>query len=167
MSDDQTARLALPYLHAGQAQKDETHNEALALLDIAVQAAVLGAGVNAPPADPAAGACWIVGAAPTGAWAGQANAIAGWTGDDWRFVAPRAGMTAWNLAAQHAMTHDGSGWQGGVLRASRLLVDGVAVVGPRAPAIPDPAGGTSVDGAARATLSAVLAALRSHGLIGS
>jgi hypothetical protein len=46
-----------------------------------------------------------------------------------------------------------------------VLVDGVKVVGARQPAIADPTGGTSVDGEARDTLRAVLAALRGHGLI--
>ena len=56
-------------------------------------------------------------------------------------------------------------WELGVVRGSKLTVDGQQVVGPRAAAIPDPAGGTQVDVEARAAISAVLAALRQHGLV--
>ena len=58
-------------------------------------------------------------------------------------------------------------WEMGVLRGSNLTIGGQQVVGPRAAAIPDPAGGTQVDVEARAAISAVLAALRQHGLVQS
>ena len=67
--DDHTARLALPLLSPGQAQKEMTHNEALALIDLAVQASVESVGATVPPADPAEGAAWILGERP-GAGAG-------------------------------------------------------------------------------------------------
>ena len=41
MSDDQTARLGLPYLAAGQMQKHVTLNEALTRLDAVVQTAIV------------------------------------------------------------------------------------------------------------------------------
>ena len=40
VSEETTARLTLPFLQSGQAQKELTHNEALTLLDIAVQPVV-------------------------------------------------------------------------------------------------------------------------------
>ncbi len=89
MSDDTTSRLALPLLQPGQAQKETTHNEALTLLDLAVQASVLAVGTNVPPVAPTVGNGWIIGVAPTGAWTGQARAIAGWTSGGWRFLVPR------------------------------------------------------------------------------
>jgi hypothetical protein len=46
-----------------------------------------------------------------------------------------------------------------------LLLDGVQVVGTRASAIASPAGGTTVDSEARATIGQLLEALRQHGLI--
>ncbi|WP_422645735.1 DUF2793 domain-containing protein, partial [Zavarzinia sp.] len=51
-----TPRLALPYIVQSQAQKEVTHNEALNLLDILVQAAVLDRDRVEPPAAPVAGA---------------------------------------------------------------------------------------------------------------
>lgn len=94
MSEDQTPRFALPVLHIGQADKEQTHNEALALIDLAMGAVVEDVGVDVPPGDPQPGQCWIVGDAPSGAWAGNARAIAGWTAGGWRFVAARAGLSA-------------------------------------------------------------------------
>jgi hypothetical protein len=165
MADDTTARLALPLLQAGQAQKEMTHNEALARLDLAVQARVETMGLNDPPADPAAGGCWIVGPAPTGAWAGNAGVLAGWTADGWRFVAPIEGMEAWVADQAVRARYGGGAWQAGELAGKQLLIDGVKVIGVQESAIADPAGGTTIDAEARATIGAILAALRGHGLI--
>ena len=167
MSDETSARLALPLLQPGQAQKEMTHNEALALIDLAIGAHVLDIGVETPPATPAIGTCWIVGAAPTGAWAGHPQALAGWAAGGWRFVAATEGLTAWVDAAGLPARFVSGEWHLGELRAARVLIDGVAVVGPQAGAIADPANGTTVDAECRAGLSAVLAALRGHGLIAS
>lgn len=165
MSDERSPRLALPLLQPGQAQKEIDHNEALALLDIAVQAVVRGVGLDTPPADPAPGECWIVGAAPIGVWAGHAGALAGWTAGGWRFVAPAPGMIAWSMADNLPARYESGAWRLGEIRAARVLVGGVQVIGARQPAIADPAGGASVDGEARDTLRTVLVALREHGLI--
>lgn len=93
MNGETTARLGLPLLATGQARKEETHNEALALVDLLLGGGVEAMGVDAPPADPTVGQAWIVGAAPTGAWAGRAGAVAGWTGGGWRFVPPFEGLS--------------------------------------------------------------------------
>jgi hypothetical protein len=166
MSDDFTARLALPLLQPGQAQKETTHNEALALLDLAVQASVVAVGTNTPPAAPVAGSAWIVGTAPTGGWTGQARAIAGWTTSGWRFVAPREGMTVWSIADALTARFGGGAWTLGAVTASRVSIGGVDVVGARRAAVADPSGGTVVDIPARAAIAAILGALRGHGLIG-
>ncbi|KQN24651.1 hypothetical protein ASF00_17305 [Sphingomonas sp. Leaf34] len=165
MSDDITARLALPLLQPGQAQKETTHNEALALLDLAVQASVLAVGTNVPPGAPVAGSAWIVGAAPTGGWAGQPQTIAGWTSGGWRFVAPREGMTVWSVADGLYARFGGGAWVLGVLVGSHVAIGGVAVVGARRAAIPAATGGTVIDAQARATINAILGCLRGHGLI--
>ncbi len=165
MSDDTTPRLALPLLQPGQAQKETTHNEALVLLDLAVQASVLAVGTEAPPATPAAGNAWIVGGAPTGSWVGQARAIAGWTSGGWRFVAPRDGMAVWSVADAQVARFASGAWTLGVLAGSRVSIGGVDVVGARRAAIVEPSGGPVVDVEARAAIGAILAALRGHGLI--
>lgn len=165
MTDDNSARLALPYLQPGQAQKELYHNEALALVDLALQATVKSVGRDAPPADPLPGECWIVGAAPTGAWTGHPAALAGWTGGGWRFVGPVAGMAVWSEADRLTAQYESGGWAVGKQRVNAVLVDDLPVVGARRGAIAVPQGGTTVDVEARAALSAILAALRGHGLI--
>lgn len=164
---DGTGRWALPLIDAGQAQKEVTHNEALLAIDLLVQAGVVAAGANDPPAAPAPGQAWIVGGAPTGAWAGRADAIAGWTAGGWRFLTPCEGAQVWSEADGFAWRFRAGAWERGRVRAAALLVDGLPVVGARRAAIATPAGGTSVDAEARAAVSAILAALRGHGLIAS
>ncbi len=162
---DQTSRLSLPLLHIAQAQKEMTHNEALTLLDLLLHGCVEGVAQDTPPAAAAVGQCWIVGAAPTGAWAGRAGHLAGMTAGGWRFVAPREGMALWWSGGETTAAFRGGRWRYGELRGAALTIDGVAVVGPQRSAISLDAGGTMRDEEARATLSEVLAALRGHGLI--
>lgn len=163
--DDATPRLALPTLRAGQAQKEVGHNEALAMLDLAVQASVVATGVDAPPEAPEPGACWLVGATPTGAWAGRARQVAGWTGGGWRFLVPRDGWQVWSIADRQVARFSEGEWLLGEVRGRRVLIDGVPVVGARGAAIPDPTGGAVIDAEARGAVTAVLQTLRDHGLI--
>jgi Protein of unknown function (DUF2793) len=133
-------------------------------LDLLTQAAAEAIGANVPPRDPLPGRCWIIGDAPEGDWQGHAGEVAGWTEGGWRFVAPPEGMRLWlGQGAGHALFANGD-WHAGEVHG-RLVVEGKRVVGARAAAIPEPEGGTVVDAAARAAISAVLAALRTHGLI--
>lgn len=163
MTDLPTPRLALPMLQPGQAQKEMYHNEALARLDLAVQASVIASGTNIPPEDPEPGDTWILGDAPTGAWAGQAKAIAGWN-SGWRFIAAAEGMRAWVRESDGFALFSEGAWHVGEAYG-RLIVDGEQVVGPRADAIEDPDGGAVIDAEARDAILAILAALREHGLV--
>lgn len=159
-----TPRLALPLLEPGQAQKEMFHNEALAMLDLATQAAVLAARVDVPPAAPQPGQCWLVGAAPQGDWVGQANHLAGWTDGGWRFVAPREGMQLWVAADRaFAVFSQGAWYQNQTY--GKVFIEGRQVVGPRAPNVPEPTGGVTVDAEARRAIAAVVQTLRLHGLI--
>lgn len=91
---DSTANLGLPLLLPAQAQKHVTHNEALQLLDILVQAGVEDRTRTAPPAAPAEGTCHVVAPGGTGDWAGRDGQIAAFLGGAWLFVPPKTG---WNL----------------------------------------------------------------------
>ena len=62
--------LSLPYIQQNQAQKHVTHNEGMRLLDGVVQLSVLSRAQTAPPANPIAGARYILPSGATGAWAG-------------------------------------------------------------------------------------------------
>ncbi|MFW2850555.1 DUF2793 domain-containing protein [Sphingomonas sp. TX0543] len=165
MSDERSPRLALPLLQPGQAQKENDHNEALALLDIATQASVLAVAVNAPPADPVPGDCWIVGPSPVGAWAEHAAALAAWTSGGWRFLTPQPGMTVWSVPDSLPVRYEAGGWRSGDIRGARLMIEGKQVIGPQAAAIPDPTGGVVIDAQARDALNTILATLREHGII--
>ena len=160
-----SARFALPLLAAGQAQKEVVHNEAVQLLDLVVAAAVQeGARTEAPDA-PQVGATYIVGAGATGAWAGQDQCLAGYTAGGWRYIVPQDGMLAYVVSSSVWAVFRAGAWEIGAIRGESLLVGGEQVVGARAPAIPEPSGGSTVDSEARATVAQVLAALRAHGLI--
>jgi len=154
-------------LAAGQAQKEFTHNEALQTLDLIVAAAVEELPRSSPPSTPEIGACYIVGSSPSGAWAGKAQCIAGYTSGGWRFVAPLAGMTAYVKATGVTAYYRGGAWDLGSLCGTSLLIDGSQVVGPRLAAISGPTGGANVDLESRSTINQILAALRQHGLIES
>lgn len=166
MSEDATPRYGLPLLYAGQAQKEIFHNEALAIADLLMQAQALSAALADPPASPAEGDCWIVGDSPGGDWAGHGGELAGWTGGGWRFIAPRAGMRVRVADENLDYVHDGSMWKRGEIRPDGLYVGGVRVVADRQAAIAAPAGGSTVDGEARAAILAILNAMEYHGLIG-
>jgi len=160
-----TARHKLPLLMPGQAQKEMFHNESLAAIDALLHAAVEGVGITTPPAVPGIGQSWIVGATPTGDWAGQAHALASWTDGGWRFQTPVPGLGVTLAATGTQARWDGEAWRVGDVRAERVLIGGVQVVGARRGAIPAPAGGATVDAEARAAVAAILSALRTHGLI--
>jgi Protein of unknown function (DUF2793) len=160
-------RFALPFILPGQAQKEVFHNEALTLIDIALHGCVAAGPLDDPPAAPEPGQSWIVGPDPTGQWAGRAGALAAWTDGGWRFVGPVPGMLIWNIDLGCWVHGTGSGWSDGSLPAAALVIGGQQVVGPRLPDVPSPSGGTTIDVEARAAVDALIATLKSHGLIDS
>lgn len=164
---DETPRWTLPLLAVGQAQKEVTHNEALALLDLVVHPCVEAVGVNMPPAAPLVGQAWIVGDQPSGDWVGRAEMLAGWTGGGWRFLVPRIGLSVWSRADDCRCDWDGWRWQRGRVTAQSLVVDGKKVVGPQRPGIAPPTGGQVIDSEARTAIEAVISALKAHGLVAS
>lgn len=92
-----TPNLNLDELASAQSQPEVPVNAALRKLDALVQMSVLSI-ANAPPGSPADGDRHIVGAAPTGAYALHAEAIAYFvagTFNEWRFLTPKAGWLAY------------------------------------------------------------------------
>jgi hypothetical protein len=69
---------------------------------------------NTPPGSPSDGDQYIIGAAPTGAWAGNAGKIALWSAlaATWKIIAPREGETAYDKSLDHEVTFNGSTWAG-------------------------------------------------------
>jgi hypothetical protein len=92
-----TPKLALPELVVGQAGKELTHNQALAVLDQLAQAVVVDKDLATPPVSPSNGAMYIVAASATGAWSGQEGKLAYWLTSvgAWTFATPVNGWSVW------------------------------------------------------------------------
>jgi hypothetical protein len=141
-----TARLGMPMLFAGQAQKEVTVNEALSLLDVLVSGSVEGVRSD-PPAAPVSGQAWIVGSSPVGQFAGRANAVAVWTEGGWRFASAVRGLRLYDSQKQAFQLFD-SAW---------------TIASP--PAVPT--GGSVIDTEARAAIAALILALKATGTFSS
>jgi hypothetical protein len=107
---DTSPILDLPFLLPAQAQKHVTHNAALERLDRLVQLRVGRFDAQVPPPAPAPGEMHALGPAPTGAWAGQAHALAAWDGTAWAFLAPQPGWRAWGIEEGALRVWTGSAW---------------------------------------------------------
>lgn len=158
-------RFALPLLQAGQAQKELTHNEALALIDMLLHAQVESITAATPPGGAVVGQCWVVAPAAAGAWAGHDGQLACLTSGGWRFVAPRNGTHVLCAADGQSYTHNGTVWQADAMRPDGVYIGGSRVVTARQAAIADPTGGSTVDAQARTAIGEILLILRAHGLI--
>ncbi len=139
-------RLSLPLLAAGQAQKEVTHNEALALLDGLLSPMIENATTTVPPANPASGAAWLVASGATGAWQGEIGRIAIATDGGWRFVSPFEGLLLWDRAQGTQRRFHNGAW---------VLPNNLAL----------PAGGATIDAEARTALANIAALLGKWGLI--
>ncbi len=162
---DASTRFGIPFIIPGQAQKEAYHNEALNLIDAALHPSVEAGPMDNPPASPVEGQSWLVGETPQAAWSGKTDTLASWTSGGWRFLAPVPGMIVWSRSSDHWLYWTGSGWSDGELPASRIVIGGAQVVGPRLPDVPTPSGGTVIDQEARTTIGTIIATLKSHGLI--
>ena len=162
-----TPRFAFPFIVPGQAQKELFHNEALQSLDMIVAAAVEELPLSGPPGSPLVGNCHIVGASPTGDWAGKAGHLAAFTSGGWRFVPPREGLNAYVKSTGATAAYRSGAWVIGELSGSQVTIDGEKVIGARGAPIAAPTAGATVDAEARAAIGQILTAMRDHGLIQS
>ncbi|MDF2810399.1 MAG: hypothetical protein K0S56_1430 [Microvirga sp.] len=67
-------------------------------------------GANIPPGSPVTNDMYVVGTTPTGAWSGQANNLAQWTGSAWLFTAADHGMSVVSVATGVLSIWNGSAW---------------------------------------------------------
>jgi len=105
-----TSILTLRELQQSQSSPHLIINEGLRRIEAAAQISVVSRGLNASPGSPAAGAVYIVGTAPTGAWAGRANNLAFVIGGAWQFHAPIEGWIAFNRDDSTFYFFDGVAW---------------------------------------------------------
>jgi hypothetical protein len=143
MPHDSTARHSLPNLYVGQAQKELTHNEALARIDALLHPAV-EAQIAVPPtglSESNDGLCWLIASAATGLWEGRSGQIARWSAGSWRYIMPVEGMSLWLSSSEKRLFYIAGAW-----------------IEPNP--ISDPAGGAIIDSEARTALIAILDHLR-------
>lgn len=105
-----TPRLNLPFILQSQAQKEITHNNALNALDVLVRPVVISMSVNTPPSTPTIGDCHIIGSSPTGAFLGNTNKIAYYSGNGWLFYAPFKWLEVVNEADDARYIYNGTTW---------------------------------------------------------
>ena len=156
-----TARLGLPLIASGQAQKDVTHNEALLALDRLVALVVQSRSVAAPPLGASEGQCWIV---PAGSnWGQPAGTLVHWDGFGWVSAPPVAGQMAWIADEGGAVIFDGS-WRAG-WPVARLLVGARTLFAAPAVTVAAPSGGAVVDSESRVALANLIVALQAQGVL--
>lgn len=160
-------RYALPLLQVGQAQKEVTHNEALAGVDTLLHLAVETLGLAVPPSAPVPGQAWIVAASPTGVWTARAGEIASFGAGGWRYVAPRQGCVAWLRDVQRFAVFTADGWRDDGWPVAALRIGSRTVLGGGIGVVPPVTGGTIVDAEVRAALAALVTGLRIQGLVAS
>lgn len=93
-----TPRLGAPELSTSQASKEATINETFYWLDAASMGGlkVLDRDLATPPGSPAQGDCYIMPAAPAGAWSlASEDDIAIYIGTAWEIRTPQEGWEAW------------------------------------------------------------------------
>ena len=137
-------RHALPFLFVGQAQKEFFVNQAHALADMLLHPAILGE-ASSPPASPVVGECWLVGASPTGDWAGRQGHLACRQANAWLFAPAREGMTVLDQSNGQV----------------RRYVDGAWAA---ATTVAAPTDGAVVDTEARTAINGLIAALIAAGI---
>lgn len=142
--DSTSPRFAMPLLFSGQAQKEVYVNEAISLLDGLCHCAI-EAELAAPPASPTDGQAWLVGTGASGDWSGRTGQVALRQAGQWLYVAPRDGLRVLNRATGQDLRRVAGVWR--------------AVSPPAAPT-----GGSVIDAEVRASLSALVAALRQAGI---
>lgn len=117
-----SADLGLPYIASSQNQPEVTHNDALNLIQTTI-VGVIQISLNTPPGSPTSGDTYVVGASPTGAWAGRANTVTIWTGTAWDFIpgetsagtpitmgARQEGLRVWDKTTNAFYVWTGSAW---------------------------------------------------------
>ena len=109
---EQTTRLQLPFLAAGQAQKHITVNESLLRLDALVQLAAISASTATQPSSPSGGDIYVLPAGKSGAdWSAMADgALAYYRDGVWEEIVPREGWLAHAADSERFYVWSGAAW---------------------------------------------------------
>ena len=123
-----TPHLGMTLIDQNQAQKEVSVNLALMQIDALMNAGIEDKDLSTPPTSPAAGAIYLVGPSPTGAWAGKAGQVT-WFDQVWRFLMPKEGLTLWVNDEDSRYTFTGTVWTNSPASSfSNLTGVGIGVV---------------------------------------
>lgn len=162
---DTSERYALPLLQSGQAQKEVTHNSALARIDAFLHLAVESRVATAPPATPPEPGAWIVAAGATGTWAGHDGALALLDAAGWSFAVPRDGCVAFVRDEGVFAVRAGGVWRSDAWPVRGLAIGGRTLLASVPVTVAPASGGIVIDVEARAAIAALTAAMRAMGLV--
>jgi len=138
-----TVNYSLPLLFSGQAQKEFSLNQMVALVDALLHKSVDDS-LSSPPTNPDESSVYRVTGDAIDAWVGKENQIAIWLGGAWHFISPKAGMQLFDRQAETLLHYD-TAW--------------VSATEPAAAS-----GGTVIDTEARQMLVSIVEALRIYGV---
>lgn len=102
-----TINSGIPYVPENTIDPAAGLNQALSVIDALLQVRVISVGSNTPPASPVEGSRYVVGTAPSGAWATQANKLAAFYNGGWQFYS--AALVV-NLADNKLWINGATGW---------------------------------------------------------
>lgn len=108
-----TPNIGLPVAPGGATDLSVAFNNAMQIIDALLPLVVQDKDLSAPPVTVGGdvGKRWIVGAAPTGAWAGHANKIALCTAANvWQFIAPPPYIIAYVIDETIDYRYSGAAW---------------------------------------------------------
>lgn len=115
---DSTPRLGLPDLPDTPELYADTVSDAFGRIDAFTDLCLAGQFVSDPPASPADGDAYLVGASPTGAWSGSAYKIATCRDGGWSLLTPFNGLRAFVKASGAFIVYRDGAW-----------LDGAALIG--------------------------------------
>lgn len=118
-----TTKFGITQLVAEAAGNEVRMNTSIATLDAVTQMIWLDRALNTPPGSPAETDGYLIGAAPTGAWAAQANKITFYIGGQWIYIAAKTGMIAYVVDEACFYVYNGSAW----VTLSSILAEKLAI----------------------------------------
>ena len=131
MTATATPRLGLPFLQAGQALKNITHNEALQRLDVGLYLFCTNMAAGHLPSNPVEGQAHIISQSPDTTLTERKGQIAVFMSGNWIWFIPRAGWVVWDTAGETLRIFDGSTW---VSPVSEMDHENLPFLGLNAPA---------------------------------
>ena len=110
MTASATSRLDLPFLQAGQALKNITHNEALQRLDSGLYLSCSDMAANTLPTTPVFGLTVIISKTPDATLLDRIGQIAVFVSDNWIWFIPSAGWSIWDETIETLRVFNGNYW---------------------------------------------------------